>query len=423
MIAPFYKFDMFGFEMSLVVAFAIGIAFGFFLERAGFGNARVLAAQFYFREMRVLKVMFTAIITAMVGVYLLGRIGYLDVSLIYLTPTYLVPQIVGGLILGAGFIIGGYCPGTSCVSAATGRIDGIAFLVGMLGGLVVFAEVYPFIEPFTKITSFGQVTLAQLFHIPYGMLVFAVVIMAIGAFVVAEFAEKWIGHKEPGPGALTEPVRRFTPVRRWALAFAGLGVVALFAGSPYRDAFARVDTKQLALDAGTAADQISATQLADWIVEGRNDYLLIDVRDAADYATYHIPGAINIPLAALTADFARRNERIIFYSDGGIHAAQAWFLLRSLGFPSASMLFGGLEAWKETVLYPIAPPADAAPKDQIEFAKRAAAAKYFGGEARGAGAESLNSAAPALPQLTLPVQAPSAPDANRPVKKKRKEGC
>jgi rhodanese-related sulfurtransferase len=356
MNAPFYKFGLFGEEFSLIVAFVTGIGFGFFLERAGFGKARVLAAQFYFRDLRVLKVMFTAIVTAMVGVFFLARLGVLDLSLVYLTPTFLVPQIVGGLILGAGFVIGGYCPGTSCVSAATGRIDGMVYLAGMVGGLVGFAEIYPFIARFTKITGFGQTTLAQQFHIPYGLLVFAVVLMALGAFVAAEWAEQKIGGKTPDADSLLAPARPFGPVRRFATVLAALGVIALFAGSPYRSAFARVDTKQLALEAGTKADHVAVTELADWLVEGRNDFLVVDVRDAADYAQYHIPGAINVPLAALTHDFARRNERIIFYSDGGVHAAQAWLLLRALGFPSAHLLLGGLEAWKENVLFPKAPP-------------------------------------------------------------------
>ena len=423
MNAPFFKYALFGDEMSLVVAFVIGIGFGFFLERAGFGNARLLAAQFYFRDLRVLKVMFTAIITAMVGAYLLGRLGLLDLSLVYLTPTFLVPQIAGGLILGAGFIIGGYCPGTSCVSAATGRIDGMVYLAGMIGGLLGFAEVYPSIERFTKITAMGQITLARQFHLSYGFLVFAVVLMAFGAFVMAELAEKFIGGKEPGPGALLEPVRTFTPVRRFAVVLTGLGVVALFAGSPYRSALAQVDTKQLALDALRAADQVTADQLADWLVEGRNDYLLVDVRDARSFAAYHIPGAVNLPLSGLNHDFAQRNERVVFYSDNAIHTAQAWFLIRSLGFPSVYILAGGLETWQEAVLYPRAPAAGAAPKDQIDFAKRMAVAKFFGGSARGATSEVANPVAPVLPKLAPPSPTAPAPDNAQPAKKKKKEGC
>ena len=115
MNAPFFKYGMFGDEVSLIVAFMIGIGFGFFLERAGFGNAKKLAAQFYFTDMSVLKVMFSAIVTAMLGVYYLSVIGWVDLSMVYLTPTNILPQIVGGLLLGFGFVIGGYCPGTSCV--------------------------------------------------------------------------------------------------------------------------------------------------------------------------------------------------------------------------------------------------------------------------------------------------------------------
>ena len=102
MIAPFFKFGMFGDEPSLVVAFLIGIGFGFFLERAGFGSARKLVSQFYLNDLAVFKVMFTAIVTAMLGVTYLAWMGWLDLSLVYLVPTYLVPQIVGGLILGVG---------------------------------------------------------------------------------------------------------------------------------------------------------------------------------------------------------------------------------------------------------------------------------------------------------------------------------
>lgn len=419
MNAPFFKFGFFNEEFSLIIAFVIGLGFGFFLERAGFGKARLLAAQFYFKDLRVLKVMFTAIVTAMVGVFFLGRLGVLDLSLIYLTPTFVVPQIVGGLILGVGFVIGGYCPGTSCVSAAVGRIDGMVYLAGMIGGLVGFAEIYPRIAGFAKLTSFGQTTLAQQFNLPYGLLVFAVVVMAVGAFVAAEWAEQKIGGKAPDADSLLAPARPFGPVRRFATVLVALGVIALFAGNPYRTAVAQVDAKQLALDAGIQSDQISVAQLADWLVEGRNDFLLVDVRGAAAFAEYHLPGAINVPLAALKHDFARRNERIICYGDSGTHAAHAWLLLRSLGFPSVYLLSGGLDAWKDTVLFPNAPAANAPGKDPADFAKRAAVAKFFGGAPRGA-TETAAPSAPTLPKLTTPAAPAGAPAA---APKKKKEGC
>lgn len=190
MNAPFYKYGMFGDEFSLIIAFLIGIGFGFFLERAGFGNARKLAAQFYFTDMAVLKVMFSAIVTAMLGIYYLGWIGFLDFSLLYLTPTNLLPQMVGGLLLGFGFVIGGYCPGTSAVSASTGRIDGMVYLAGVFAGIFVFGEMFPILGDFVNATPMGTVTLYQLWNIPYGVLVFAVVVMAVAAFAAAEWGER-----------------------------------------------------------------------------------------------------------------------------------------------------------------------------------------------------------------------------------------
>ncbi|MCU0453590.1 MAG: YeeE/YedE family protein [Bacteroidetes bacterium] len=198
MNAPFFKFGLFNDEVSLIVAVVIGIGFGFFLERAGFGSARKLAAQFYFTDMTVLKVMFTAIVTAMLGVYFLSVLGFVDLSLVYLTPTNLMPQVVGGLLLGFGFVIGGYCPGTSCVSAATGRTDGWVYLGGIVAGILVFGEAFPLIETFYNSTPMGQLTLAQLTGIPYGILVFAVVVMAIGAFMAADWGEKVMAAKKGG---------------------------------------------------------------------------------------------------------------------------------------------------------------------------------------------------------------------------------
>lgn len=192
---PFFKYGLFGDDVSLVVAFVIGIGFGFFLERAGFGNGRKLAAQFYFNDLTVFKVMFTAIITAMVGIYYLSVIGWMDLSLVYLNPTYIVPQTIGGLLLGFGFVIGGYCPGTSCVSAVTGKIDGMVYLLGIVVGIFIFGEIFPLVSNFYNSTPMGQITLSQLFNIPYGILVFAVVLMAIGGFAAAEWAEKKLGNK------------------------------------------------------------------------------------------------------------------------------------------------------------------------------------------------------------------------------------
>ncbi len=190
MNAPFFKFDYFGEETSLIVAFIIGIGFGFFLERAGFGSGRKLAAQFYLTDLTVFKVMFTAIVTAMVGLFWLSVLGVVDLSLVYVSNTFLVPQIVGGLILGIGFVIGGYCPGTSCVAASTGKYDGMIYLLGIIAGIILFGEAYPLLKDFYSSSAMGKVTLPQFFDVSYGLVVFLVILMALGGFVGAEWVEK-----------------------------------------------------------------------------------------------------------------------------------------------------------------------------------------------------------------------------------------
>ena len=105
-----------------VVHFDLGALFGFVLERAGFGSAKKLTSQFYLRDMSVLKVMFTGIITAMLLVYWTVGFGFLDLERVWVNPTYLGSGILGGLLFGFGFVVGGYCPGTALVAAATLKI-------------------------------------------------------------------------------------------------------------------------------------------------------------------------------------------------------------------------------------------------------------------------------------------------------------
>jgi hypothetical protein len=195
MMTPLYKYGFFGDELSLVVAFVLGIGFGFCLERAGFGSARKLAAQFYLYDMSVFKVMFTAIVTAMLGVTYLGWIGWLDLGQVYLVPTFLGPQILGGLVLGVGFVVGGYCPGTSAAAVATGRVDGMLYALGIFAGTFVYAEVYPSIKAFVNSNEMGQVTLPEVLGLPWGVIVFVVVVIAVAGFWGAGKVERWIGSR------------------------------------------------------------------------------------------------------------------------------------------------------------------------------------------------------------------------------------
>ncbi len=178
------------FAQSLLLAVLIGMAFGFCLERAGLGSASKLIGQFYLTDFTVLKVMFSAILTAMLGAFWLGRLGLLDLSAVYVPETWLLPQAVGGLVFGVGFVLAGLCPGTSCVAAATGRGDGIAAVLGLLAGVLATGLAFPLIEGFYGSTARGTFTLPELLHLPYGLVVALVVLMGLAAFFVAERLEK-----------------------------------------------------------------------------------------------------------------------------------------------------------------------------------------------------------------------------------------
>jgi uncharacterized membrane protein YedE/YeeE len=188
--APFYEFGALGEGASLWVALALGIAFGWFLERGGMGSAKKLAGQFYLTDMTVFKLMFSAIVTAMLGLFWLSRVGLVDLSRVYVPETYVVPQLAGGAVFGIGFVMGGLCPGTSCVAASTGRLDGLMVLAGMLAGIFAFGEAFPAIQSFYASTPRGGLTFMQLLGLPHGLLVLIVTLLALVGFAGAEWLER-----------------------------------------------------------------------------------------------------------------------------------------------------------------------------------------------------------------------------------------
>jgi uncharacterized membrane protein YedE/YeeE len=168
---------------SAIAAVILGFGFGFALERAGFGSSRRLTAVFYFFDMAVVKVMFTAIVTAMAGLYLLSAAGLLDLSALYVEPTNYAGAIIGGLVFGAGFVIGGYCPGTAIAACATGKLDAVAFAIGMLGGVYLFAELFSGVDAWAREGAVGEVTLPALTGISMGWFVLLfVAILATAAW-------------------------------------------------------------------------------------------------------------------------------------------------------------------------------------------------------------------------------------------------
>ena len=174
----------------IAASVALGFFFGFFLERAGFGSALKLTAQFYLKDWSVLKVMFGAIVVACLGLVFLSMTGIVDFSLLYIPDAYYGPMLLGGLMVGAGFIIGGYCPGTSVVAASTGKLDGLLFTFGILAGIFAFGSFEASFDEFFTGGSRGPLTLPQLLDLPAGVVAFLLAGIALAAFWLGERVEK-----------------------------------------------------------------------------------------------------------------------------------------------------------------------------------------------------------------------------------------
>lgn len=344
-IFPLPLSELLGHWGSYAVYALIGVAFGMVLEQAGFGNSKLLAAQFYFRDMRVFKVMFTAIIVAMVLVFLASALGLLDYNLVWVPPTYLWPGIVGGLIMGVGFIIGGFCPGTSLVGAATGKLDAMFFVLGVLFGIYLFGETVDGFGVFFESSYMGRFTLPQWLGMSYGAVVVIVVAMALFMFAVAERVEALVNQ---------HPAARLP---RWAApgaaALLALAVLAALIGQPDNlDRWEAIAGEQQALLAEREV-YISPAELLNLIGDARIKAIPLDVREERDFNLFHIQGARHLPLsevqsAAGELQFQPANAVFVLMSNDEALATEAWKILRAQSLPNVYILEGGVNRWLET---------------------------------------------------------------------------
>ena len=166
-----------------------------------------------------------------------------------------------------------------------------------------------------------------------------------------------------------------------ALVAALLGGSAAFAGSPFAVNHGSVDVQQLSRAIADERDHVTAVELAAWIKERRPDLRVVDVRTAEEFNAYHVPSAERIAIDSIGMSTLRPNDLIVLYSEGGAHAAQAWVLLRALGYRNVYFLRGGLYEWLEQIMSPSLA-ADATAKDSADFARNMEISRYFGGVAR-----------------------------------------
>lgn len=335
---------------NTLVSIAIGFAFGFILERGGLGNAKKLASQFYLNDQTVLKVMFTAIVVAMVLLHGAYGLGLVDMDRVWVNPTYLWPGIIGGLFLGVGFILGGYCPGTSIVAASTLKLDGLVFFLGCLAGIFTFGLTEPWFESFWEHSGFyGRLTLPDWLGLNYGTVVLLVVIMALGMFTGAEWLEAWL---RPGrrPGerlrlAVPRPVR-FAAVGILATATL-LAVYALVVPDPAAPRRAREADHILA----SRERHIEPAELLSLMHNNQVTLRMIDARDEADYNLFHLLDAVRVVDDA-TLDSARKSTPAdaitVVMSNDETGADTVARSLMIKGMRGVYILAGGLNRWLDT---------------------------------------------------------------------------
>lgn len=181
---------------NLFLAFLIGIGFGFVLESSGFSSSRKLAGVFYGYDTVVLKVFFTGAITCMIGLLFFSLFGWVDLDLVYVNPTFLTSAIVGGIIMGAGFIIGGFCPGTSFCGAAIGKIDGMVFVVGLFIGVLIFGLGYDLWDKLYMAKNLGSPKVSESLGMSDGLFALILIIIALAMFTAGEWAEKKFPREE-----------------------------------------------------------------------------------------------------------------------------------------------------------------------------------------------------------------------------------
>ncbi len=189
-MGPFVTNEIISEGTNLFLAFILGIGFGFVLEQSGFSTSRKLAGMFYGYDTTVLKVFFTAAITTLLGLLFFSLFGWVDLDLVYIHPTFLWAAIVGGVIMGAGFILGGFCPGTAFCGLSIGKLDALVFVGGLFIGVLLFTEGYPLWETLYKAEPMGPVTVNDVLGMSRGVFTILLIIVALGMFLVAEWAEK-----------------------------------------------------------------------------------------------------------------------------------------------------------------------------------------------------------------------------------------
>jgi hypothetical protein len=333
-------------EFNLMVALIVGVGFGYALEQAGFSSSRKLVGLFYGYDFTVLKVFFTAGVTAMTGVLLMGHLGMLNLDIIYINPMFVQSAIVGGLIMGAGFIMGGFCPGTSICAAAVGRIDAMMFIGGSMIGILLFTENFTLLEPLFNAGSMGRITIHEVLGISPELFGILLAIVAIIAFLVTNRIENHINKVKP----ILSKERRYTYAAIGALPVLLIMIIWI---TPSRQEFIWSMVEQKSASPEVQVESMDVDKLAFEVIHNAHKYNIIDVSDTTSYESV-IPTSIHIPLKDLDAQayrtfYVQPYKKNIFIADDPSDARKAAVLARHFGDGDPLILDASLSRFRQEI--------------------------------------------------------------------------
>lgn len=335
-------------ELNLIVALVIGIAFGFILEQAGFSSSRKLAGVFYGYDFTVLRVFFTAGVTAMSGIIILGYLGWLDTDFVYINPTFLQAAILGGVIMGFGFIIGGYCPGTSIAGMAIGKIDAMFFVGGGLIGVFAYAELYPWFEGITNATALGNIRIFNSIGISQGLFALMLIAVAVGAFVMTTMIEKKVNPE--GPSKMFNSTHH----RLAGFGILAVGIVLVFLPDYKERLFTEVT--DLEYIKSHPVKEMTMDELAFRIIDKDPRLTIIDVRSPEEFSRMLLPGSINMETKQIfqkefSEVLGQRHKKKVFVANDEIESRKAALIAQRLGYDNISVLCGNMTSFVNTEIY------------------------------------------------------------------------
>lgn len=340
--------DIISGNLNYIAALLIGVLFGMILEQAGFSSTKKLVGLFYGYDFTVLRVFFTAGVTAMLGVIALEHYGLLDMSLVYVNPTFIWSAVAGGLIMGLGFVLGGFCPGTSVCAAAIGKIDAMVFIIGAFAGVLLFAESYPAWEHLYKAGDWGSPRIFETLGISQSLFAFLLAVVALSAFWAVSVIENKVN------GVKEAPVR-FTP---YYLSLASAGVLmalSSFAFSPRKTSMLKA-VEAPGFAESYKLEMMTPDEFAYRLLNDREDKMrIMDFRPEKGHAGLDLPRSVPFTLDNL---FEREPSRAlllrgkinVFAAEDELTERKMAIIAGELGYKRIKILQGGLKEFRAQVL-------------------------------------------------------------------------